>query len=144
MVKDRIGAVVRSKRFSLAARLFKVGFVLLELALVAGSYVLAFLVLFGWGWGFFDSNNMPILCQIARPHLRATGYGFMNLVSISCGGMADWFFGILRDQRVPLMAIFGIFASVGLLSRMARRRSSLRRTAASAARWAVTSMPMQR
>lgn len=76
----------------------------------------AFLILFGWGWGFFDSNNMPILCQIARPHLRATGYGIMNLVSISCGGLADWFFGILRDQHMPLVAIFGLFASVGLLS----------------------------
>ena len=27
----------------------------------------AFLILFGLGWGFFDSNNMPILCQIVRP-----------------------------------------------------------------------------
>ena len=76
----------------------------------------AFLALFGIGWGFFDCNNMPILCQIARPHLRATGYGIMNLVSISCGGLADWGFGELRDRRVPLNAIFGIFASVALVS----------------------------
>ncbi|WCJ61144.1 MFS transporter [Fontisphaera persica] len=76
----------------------------------------SFLVLFGWGWGFFDANNMPILCQVTRPHLRATGYGLMNMVSISCGGLADWFFGILRDQRVPLLAIFGIFSVVALLS----------------------------
>jgi len=75
-----------------------------------------FLMLFGWGWGFFDANNMPILCQIARPHLRATGYGLMNMVSISCGGLADWFFGILRDQKVPLLAIFGIFSGVALVS----------------------------
>jgi MFS family permease len=77
---------------------------------------IAFLILFGFGWGFFDSNNMPILCQITRPHLRATGYGIMNLVSISCGGMADWGFGILRDLKIPLMAIFGIFASVAMVS----------------------------
>ena len=77
---------------------------------------IAFLILFGFGWGFFDSNNMPILCQITRPHLRATGYGIMNLVSISCGGMADWGFGILRDLHVPLIAIFGIFASVAMIS----------------------------
>lgn len=74
-----------------------------------------FLMLFGWGWGFFDSNNMPILCQIVRPHLRATGYGIMNFVAISCGGLADWFFGILRDQHIPLLMIFGIFAGVGVL-----------------------------
>jgi len=76
----------------------------------------AFLILFGLGWGFFDANNMPILCQIARPELRATGYGLMNFVSISCGGMADWGFGILRDRHVPLMGIFGIFASAAVVS----------------------------
>jgi MFS family permease len=75
-----------------------------------------FLVLFGVGWGFFDSNNMPILCQIARPGLRATGYGIMNLVSISCGGFADWGFGLLRDRQVPLFGIFSVFASVALIS----------------------------
>ncbi len=77
---------------------------------------IAFLILFGLGWGFFDCNNMPILSQIVRPELRATGYGFMNLVSISCGGLADWGFGALRDAKVPLQAIFGVFAAVALVS----------------------------
>jgi hypothetical protein len=80
------------------------------------GFAIAFLIVFGLGWGIFDCNNMPILCQIARPHLRATGYGLMNLVSISCGGLADWGFGILRDRQVPLFGIFGVFASVGVLS----------------------------
>jgi MFS transporter, Spinster family, sphingosine-1-phosphate transporter len=75
-----------------------------------------FLILFGLGWGFFDANNMPILCQVARPSLRATGYGMMNLVSISCGGFADYGFGLLRDRGVPLFAIFGIFASAAVIS----------------------------
>ncbi len=77
---------------------------------------IGFLVLFGLGWGMFDCNNMPILCQITRPELRATGYGFMNLVSISCGGFADWGFGVLRDRQVPLNVIFGVFALIALLS----------------------------
>ena len=77
---------------------------------------IGFLMLFGLGWGFFDCNNMPILCQLVRPELRATGYGFMNLVSISCGGFADWGFGALRDRHVPLNVIFGVFAGVALLS----------------------------
>ena len=36
----------------------------------AGSLAaaVAFLILFGLGWGFFDCNNMPILSQIVRPH----------------------------------------------------------------------------
>ena len=76
----------------------------------------AFLILFGIGWGFFDCNNMPILCQIARPELRASGYGIMNLVSISCGGLADWGFGMLRDRQVPLFGIFSVFASAAILS----------------------------
>lgn len=74
------------------------------------------LIAFGLGWGFFDCNNMPILCQVARPELRATGYGIMNLVSISCGGFGDWLFGSLRDRHVPLNLIFGVFAGVALLS----------------------------
>jgi len=77
---------------------------------------IGFLLLFGLGWGFFDCNNMPILCQLVRPELRATGYGFMNLVSISCGGFADWAFGALRDRHVPLNVIFGVFAGIALLS----------------------------
>jgi MFS family permease len=74
------------------------------------------LIVFGLGWGFFDCNNMPILCQIARPEHRATGYGVMNLVSISCGGFGDWVFGALRDRHVPLNVIFGVFAGIALLS----------------------------
>ncbi|MBI3881980.1 MAG: MFS transporter [Verrucomicrobia bacterium] len=77
---------------------------------------IAGLIVFGFGWGFFDCNNMPILCQIARPEWRATGYGLMNLVSISCGGFGDWAFGALRDRHVALNVIFGAFAGVALLS----------------------------
>ena len=76
------------------------------------------LVLFGIGWGFFDCNNMPILSQIVGPNLRATGYGVMNLVSISCGGFADWGFGVLQDRQVSLNMIFSLFASLALFSMM--------------------------
>lgn len=84
----------------------------------AGSLTAAivFLALFGLGFGFFDSNNMPILCQLVRPELRATGYGVMNLVSIGCGGVADWGFGAMRDRHVPLRLMFGMFASVAVVS----------------------------
>jgi MFS family permease len=74
------------------------------------------LVVFGLGWGCFDCNNMPILCQIVRPQWRATGYGLMNLVSISCGGLGDWLFGVLRDRHVPINVIFGAFSGLALLS----------------------------
>lgn len=80
------------------------------------TVAVAFLILFGLGWGFFDCNNMPILCQIVRPQHRATGYGIMNLVSISCGGLADWGFGVLRDREVPLNVTFSIFAGAAIVS----------------------------
>ena len=83
-----------------------------------GSFALAIfgLILFGLGWGFFDINNMPILSQIVRPDLRATGYGIMNFVSMMFGGVADWGFGIMRDRHVPLNVTFTVFASVCVLS----------------------------
>jgi MFS family permease len=84
----------------------------------AGTLLTAvlFLALFGLGWGFFDCNNMPILCQLVRPELRATGYGIMNLVSISCGGLADWGFGAMRDAQIPLNIIFSAFAGTAVIS----------------------------
>ena len=94
----------------IAIAIFGVGF--------AGTLAVAvaFLILFGLGWGFFDCNNMPILSQVVRPQFRATGYGLMNSVSIAFGGLADWGFGALRDRQVPLGAVFGIFAGLAVFS----------------------------
>ena len=74
------------------------------------------MILFGLGWGFFDCNNMPILCQIARPEHRATGYGFMNLVSISVGAGATVVLGWMRDHHVKFSIAFAVSAAVALLS----------------------------
>ena len=84
----------------------------------AGSLGVAIfaMILFGLGWGFFDCNNMPILCQIARPEHRATGYGFMNLVSISVGAGATVVLGWMRDQHIPFSIAFAVSAAVALLS----------------------------
>jgi MFS family permease len=80
------------------------------------AMAVGFLILFGLGWGFFDCNNMPILSQIVPSSHRAMGYGVMNFVSISCGGLADWGFGILRDAQVPLNTSFGLFALLAIAS----------------------------
>lgn len=74
------------------------------------------LAVFGLGWGFFDCNNMPILSQITRPEVRATGYGLMNMVSMTFGGLGDKGYGALRDRGVPIDYIFGAFAGIALLS----------------------------
>lgn len=77
---------------------------------------IAFMILFGLGWGFYDCNNMPILCQIARPEHRATGYGFMNFVSISIGAAATVGLGWMRDHHVNFSVAFAVSAAVALLS----------------------------
>jgi sugar phosphate permease len=55
-------------------------------------------MLFGLGFGVFDTNNMPILCQFVSPRYRATGYGIMNLVGISAGAVITEFLGKAADS----------------------------------------------
>ena len=52
---------------------------------------------FGLGFGMFDVNNMPILCQFVSPRYRATGYGLMNLVGIASGAIITGFLGKTVD-----------------------------------------------
>ncbi len=54
-------------------------------------------VSFGLGFGIFDVNNMPILCQFVSPRYRATGYGLMNLAGISSGALITGFLGKSAD-----------------------------------------------
>lgn len=42
-------------------------------------------LLFGIGYGIFDTNNMPILCQFVSHKQRATAYGVMNMIGVSAG-----------------------------------------------------------
>jgi MFS transporter, Spinster family, sphingosine-1-phosphate transporter len=93
----------------LAPALFVLGYAGNQMVAVAA------MIVFGLGWGFFDCNNMPILCQIARPEHRATGYGFMNLVSISVGAGATVVLGWMRDQGIPFSLAFTLSAVVALV-----------------------------
>jgi MFS family permease len=46
---------------------------------------------FGVGFGMFDANNMPILCQFVSNRYRATAYGLMNMVGVFAGAfITDW------------------------------------------------------
>ncbi|HTB82261.1 MAG TPA: MFS transporter [Candidatus Sulfotelmatobacter sp.] len=72
------------------------------------------MILFGLGWGFFDCNSMPILCQIARPEHRATGYGFMNLAASGISGVTTIVFGRMRDQHINFSVAFTVLAGVAL------------------------------
>lgn len=52
---------------------------------------------FGFGFGMFDVNNMPILCQFVSPRYRATGYGLMNFIGISSGAIITGYLGKAAD-----------------------------------------------
>lgn len=74
------------------------------------AIAIVFLSLFGLGFGLFDCNNMPILAQLTRPEFRATGYGLMNFLSVSIGGIADIGVGKLKDGGATFEAILGLGA----------------------------------
>jgi MFS family permease len=76
------------------------------------SMAIICMILFGVGFGFYDSNNMPILCQIVGPQYRATGYGIMNMVSIGTGAIATVALGSMRDHGISLALAFTILAVV--------------------------------
>ena len=40
---------------------------------------------FGLGFGIFDANNMPILCQFVSARYRATAYGILNMTGVFAG-----------------------------------------------------------
>lgn len=73
-------------------------------------WVIASSILYGLGFGMFDANNMPILCQVASPRFRATGYGVMNFVGISSGAYLTPLLGKLKDSGVPLATGFAFCA----------------------------------
>jgi MFS family permease len=55
-------------------------------------------ILFGIGFGMFDSNNMPILCQFVAPRHRAAGYGLMNMTGITAGAAITHYLGKSTDS----------------------------------------------
>lgn len=54
-------------------------------------------LLFGIGYGMFDTNNMPILCQIIPQRYRATAYGIMNMVGVFAGYLVTVMLGSSTD-----------------------------------------------
>jgi MFS family permease len=71
------------------------------------SFLLAGLAVYGIGKGSYDCNNMPVLCQIARPCLRSTGFGIYNFSGCLAGGGIAAVAGALKSS-------FGLSASLQL------------------------------
>ena len=67
-------------------------------------------ILFGIGFGMFDANNMPILCQFVSPGHRAAGYGLMNMTGVFAGAFITGWLGKSSDagDLGPDMALLAI------------------------------------
>lgn len=55
-------------------------------------------LLFGVGFGMFDANNMPILCQFVSAKYRATAYGIMNMTGVFAGASVTSLLGQWTDS----------------------------------------------
>jgi len=55
-------------------------------------------LIFGVGYGMFDANNMPILCQFVSSRQRAMAYGFMNSVGVIMGAVTTQLLGGLAES----------------------------------------------
>ncbi len=53
---------------------------------------------FGFGYGMFDANNMPIICQFVPSKYRATAYGLMNMTGVFAGAMVTNWLGKSSDH----------------------------------------------
>lgn len=68
-------------------------------------------LLFGVGYGMFDANNMPILCQFVPSRHRSTAYGLMNMIGVFAGAAVTTVLGSWADKG---NLGFG-FAAMGLV-----------------------------
>jgi len=60
-------------------------------------HVVGAAICFGLGFGMFDANNMPILCQFVSARYRATAYGLMNMTGVFFGAFITDFLGKSSD-----------------------------------------------
>jgi MFS family permease len=80
-------------------------------------------ILFGLGFGMFDTNNMPVLCQFVSPRHRAAGYGLMNMAGIFVGAFTTNLLGKSTDAGnlgpdLALLAIPVVIAVILVLVKL--------------------------
>jgi len=88
--------------------------ILIGLAHNAWLSVLAGLC-FGVGYGMFDANNMPILCQFVSSKRRAMAYGFMNSLGVIMGAITTQLLGGLTES-VGLGICFAMMGGILLVA----------------------------
>jgi len=70
---------------------------------------------FGFGFGMFDANNMPILCQFVSSKYRATAYGLMNMTGVFAGAFITDLLGKSTDAG-NLGKDFAMLAGIVLIT----------------------------
>jgi len=70
---------------------------------------------FGVGYGMFDANNMPILCQFVSSRQRAMAYGFMNSLGVIMGAITTQLLGGLAES-VGLGMCFALMGGILLIA----------------------------
>lgn len=70
---------------------------------------------FGVGYGMFDANNMPILCQFVSSRQRAMAYGFMNSLGVIMGAITTQLLGGLAES-VGLGVCFAMMGGILLIA----------------------------
>jgi ACS family D-galactonate transporter-like MFS transporter len=87
------------------------------------AVILAGGILFGIGFGMFDTNNMPVLCQFVSPRHRAAGYGLMNMAGIFVGAFTTNLLGRSTDaghlgRDLSFMAVPVAIAIILILTKL--------------------------
>ncbi|MGV8094636.1 MAG: MFS transporter [Mangrovibacterium sp.] len=106
-LKGRIYTSVIGLSLTIPA-LFLIGYGHGLMIIVAGT------LCFGMGFGIFDVNNMPILCQFVPSRYRATGYGLLNMAGISAGAVITNELGKALDAGYMDIVFICMIAAVTL------------------------------
>jgi MFS family permease len=85
--------------------------------------VISAAICFGLGFGIFDTNNMPILCQFVSAKYRATAYGLLNMAGIFAGAFITDILGKSTDAGnlgesfalLGVVVLIAIIVQVGFL-----------------------------
>lgn len=78
-------------------------------------HVVGAAICFGLGYGMFDANNMPILCQFVSAKYRATAYGLMNMIGVFFGAYITDLLGKSSDAG-SLGKDFAMLAGIVLVA----------------------------
>lgn len=78
-------------------------------------------LLFGMGFGMFDANNMPIVCQFVPSRYRATAYGIMNMCGVIIGALITDLLGKSMDgghlgRDFAMLSVLVVFTVVLVLT----------------------------